>query len=105
MSQLKKKSRDICLHAFAAMSTILSALLHGASATELGIGSEENVHACESRLHQPHLGTLSSQPQNSSRKTFRARIRERGCGFKSSKGILRKEDWVNLRFLRRRVHV
>jgi uncharacterized repeat protein (TIGR04076 family) len=38
-----KNSQNICIHAFAAMSTLLSAFLHGASATELGIGSRENI--------------------------------------------------------------
>ena len=38
-----KKSKNICLHAFAAISTLLSALIHGSSAMDLGIGSEENV--------------------------------------------------------------
>ena len=36
-------SQNICLHAFAAMTTLLSAFLHGSSAAELGIGSDENV--------------------------------------------------------------
>jgi len=47
-----KKSGDVCLHAFAAMSTLLCALLHGASATELGMGSEEDV----GYLQCPDLG-------------------------------------------------
>lgn len=38
-----KNSQNICIHAFAAMTTLLSAFLHGASATELGIGSQENT--------------------------------------------------------------
>lgn len=38
-----KKSKNICIHALAAMSTLLSAFLHGSSATELGIGSEETI--------------------------------------------------------------
>ena len=37
------QSRDICIHAFSAMSTLLSALLHGASAIDLGIGSKPDV--------------------------------------------------------------
>ena len=37
------KSQNICIHAFAAMTTLLSAFLHGTSAKELGIGSEENI--------------------------------------------------------------
>ena len=36
-------SQNICIHAFAAMTTLLSAFLHGISATELGIGSQENI--------------------------------------------------------------
>jgi len=38
-----KDSQNICIHAFAAMTTLLSAFLHGASAKELGIGSQENI--------------------------------------------------------------
>lgn len=38
-----KKSKDICMHAFSAISTILSAFAHGASARELGIGTEEDI--------------------------------------------------------------
>jgi len=38
-----KNSQNICLHAFAAMSTLLSAFLHNCSAAELGIGSHENI--------------------------------------------------------------
>jgi len=37
------QSRDICIHAFSAMSTLLSALLHGTSARDLGIGSKPDV--------------------------------------------------------------
>ena len=37
------QSRDICIHAFSAMSTLLSAFLHGASAIDLGIGSKPDV--------------------------------------------------------------
>jgi len=36
-------SQNICIHAFAAMTTLLSAFLHDCSATELGIGPEENT--------------------------------------------------------------
>ncbi|MHC3129853.1 MAG: TIGR04076 family protein [Candidatus Bathyarchaeota archaeon] len=36
-------SQNVCIHAFAAMTTLLSAFLHGSSAVELGIGSEENI--------------------------------------------------------------
>jgi len=38
-----KKSAPICMHAFVALATLLSAFSHGASARELGIGSEDNV--------------------------------------------------------------
>jgi uncharacterized repeat protein (TIGR04076 family) len=38
-----KDSQNICIHAFAAMTTLLSAFLHGTSALELDIGSEEEV--------------------------------------------------------------
>jgi len=34
------ESRDICIHALAGASTLLSALLHGTSAEDLGIGVE-----------------------------------------------------------------
>ena len=37
------QSRDICIHAFSAMSTLLSALLHGTSARDLAIGSKPDV--------------------------------------------------------------
>ena len=37
------RSRDVCMHAFSAMSTLLSAFIHGSSAVDLGIGSEEGV--------------------------------------------------------------
>lgn len=37
------KSEDMCIHAFSAMSTLISALLHGRSAVDLGIGSEPDV--------------------------------------------------------------
>ncbi|MBS7622443.1 TIGR04076 family protein [Candidatus Bathyarchaeota archaeon] len=36
-------SKDLCIHAFAAMSTLLSAFLHGKSATDLGIGVEPDI--------------------------------------------------------------
>ena len=36
-------SRDICIHVFSAMSTLLSAFLHGTSAKDLGIGSEPDT--------------------------------------------------------------
>jgi len=36
-------SQNICIHAFAAMTTLLSAFLHDCSATKLGIGPEENT--------------------------------------------------------------
>ena len=38
-----QNSKNICLHAFAAISTLLSAFLHNCSATKLGIGSQENT--------------------------------------------------------------
>jgi uncharacterized repeat protein (TIGR04076 family) len=38
-----QNSQNICIHAFSAMSTLLSAFLHNCSATKLGIGSEENT--------------------------------------------------------------
>ena len=38
-----KASPNICIHALAAMSTLLSAFLNGSSAIELGIGSQENI--------------------------------------------------------------
>ena len=37
------QSKNICIHMFTAMSTILSALLHGTSAKELGIGETEDI--------------------------------------------------------------
>jgi len=36
-------SQNICIHPFAAMTTLLSAFLHGSSATELGIGSQKTI--------------------------------------------------------------
>jgi uncharacterized repeat protein (TIGR04076 family) len=36
-------SQNICLHAFSAMLSLLSAFSHGVSAKELGIGPEENI--------------------------------------------------------------
>lgn len=38
-----KDSQNICIHAFAAMTTLLSAFLQGNSASELGIGFEKDV--------------------------------------------------------------
>jgi uncharacterized repeat protein (TIGR04076 family) len=38
-----KKSANICIHAFSSMSTLLSAFVHGVSAKDLGIGSEDDV--------------------------------------------------------------
>jgi uncharacterized repeat protein (TIGR04076 family) len=38
-----KYSLNVCIHAFAAMTTLLSAVLYGTSALELGMGSEEDV--------------------------------------------------------------
>jgi len=38
-----KESKDLCIHAFASMTTLLSAFLHGTSATDLGIGVEPNI--------------------------------------------------------------
>lgn len=38
-----KKSQNFCIHAFTAMSTLISAFLHGESATNLGIGNEPNI--------------------------------------------------------------
>ena len=35
------KSRDVCLHALLAMSSLLSAILHGRTPKELGIGNEK----------------------------------------------------------------
>jgi len=37
------KSANICIHAFIAMGTLLSAFIHGSSAIDLGIGKEENL--------------------------------------------------------------
>jgi uncharacterized repeat protein (TIGR04076 family) len=37
-----RDSQNICIHAFAAMTTLLSAFLNGTSALKLGIGSEED---------------------------------------------------------------
>ena len=36
-------SQNISIHAFVAMTTLFSAFIHGSSATELGIGSQENI--------------------------------------------------------------
>ncbi|MEM4488997.1 MAG: TIGR04076 family protein [Desulfurococcaceae archaeon] len=38
-----KRSGAVCMGAFAAISTLLSAFLHDVSAVELSIGSEEDV--------------------------------------------------------------
>lgn len=38
-----KNSQNICIHAFAAISTLLSAFLHGSSAIHLGISAQENI--------------------------------------------------------------
>ncbi|MGQ4833592.1 MAG: TIGR04076 family protein [Candidatus Asgardarchaeia archaeon] len=38
-----KKSANVCIHAFGAMMTLLSAFSHGTSARKLGIGSEDDV--------------------------------------------------------------
>jgi len=38
-----KESNDICIHAIAGASTLLSAFLHGVSAKDLGIGVEPDV--------------------------------------------------------------
>lgn len=37
------ESKNVCIHAFSAMSTFLCAFIHGCSAIELGIGKEENM--------------------------------------------------------------
>lgn len=36
-------SSNICMHAFSAVLTLLSAFVHGSSAIDLGIGEEENL--------------------------------------------------------------
>lgn len=38
-----RKSSNICIHAFSAISTLLSAFSHGSSAIDLGIGQKENL--------------------------------------------------------------
>lgn len=38
-----KHSGDVCMHALAAMSTLLSAFLHGSSAKDLGMGSNDDI--------------------------------------------------------------
>ena len=38
-----KRSAPVCIHAFLAMSSLLSAFSHGADATDLGIGKEKDV--------------------------------------------------------------
>ncbi len=40
---IKPGRTPICIHAFSAMLTLLSAFSHGTSASDLGIGSEEDV--------------------------------------------------------------
>lgn len=37
------ESKNVCMHAFSAMSILLSAFVHGASAIELGIGVKEDM--------------------------------------------------------------
>ncbi len=38
-----KKSAPVCMHAFLALSSLLSAFSHGASARDLGIGEKDDV--------------------------------------------------------------
>ena len=38
-----RKSSNICMHAFSAMLTLLSAFAHGTSAIDLGIGEKEDL--------------------------------------------------------------
>jgi uncharacterized repeat protein (TIGR04076 family) len=38
-----KSSKDICIHMFSSLLTLLSAFSHGSSAIELGIGSSEDI--------------------------------------------------------------
>ncbi|MFB0503578.1 MAG: TIGR04076 family protein [Candidatus Bathyarchaeia archaeon] len=38
-----RMSSNICMHAFSAMLTLLSAFAHGSSAIDLGIGEKEDV--------------------------------------------------------------
>jgi len=38
-----KKSKNVCIHAISALSTLLSTFLHGTSAKELGIGKKKNI--------------------------------------------------------------
>lgn len=40
---LTGKSGKICMHAFSAMLTLISAFMHGSSAIELGIGTRNDV--------------------------------------------------------------
>ena len=40
---LSSESCNICIHAFSAMLTLLSAFSHGVSAVDLGIGKREDV--------------------------------------------------------------
>lgn len=37
------ESKDVCMHAFSAMLTLLSLISHGFSTLELGLGPEEGV--------------------------------------------------------------
>ena len=36
-------SKDLCIHVFSALSTLLSAFLHGSSAKDLGIGESDDI--------------------------------------------------------------
>ena len=38
-----KESANVCIHAFGAMMALISALTHGASAKDLGIGKEDDI--------------------------------------------------------------
>ena len=38
-----KRSAPVCMHAFLAMSSLLSAFSHGTDATDLGIGKEKDI--------------------------------------------------------------
>ena len=38
-----ERSADVCIHAFSSMMSILSAFLHGSSAVDLGISSEDDI--------------------------------------------------------------
>ena len=37
------ESANVCMHAFSAMQTLLSAFMHGSSAKDLGIGTEKDI--------------------------------------------------------------